>query len=103
MDTLSLRGIAEEFGYSAPYLTNLFHIGTGLPVTAWIVQRRIRAAEKLLLDSNAPVAAVAEAVGMNDLTYFSRQFARHVGLTPARFRLEQRNRSATQHDDGPHQ
>jgi AraC-like DNA-binding protein len=40
----------------------------------------------LLRNSDVDVATACEAVGFNDLCYFSRQFARHVGVTPGRFR-----------------
>lgn len=83
---VSLRDVAQALGYSACHLTHTFRESTGTPVTAWIIKRRIIAAQKLLAESNASVAAAAEAVGFNDLCYFTRQFVRHVGVTPGRFR-----------------
>lgn len=83
---ISLRDVAAEFGYSPCYLTNAFRHATGLPITAWIIKRRICAAQELLGPGNVNVAVVSEAVGFNDLCYFTRQFVRHVGITPGRFR-----------------
>ncbi len=83
---ISLRHVAQALGYSPCHLTHTFSESTGTPVTAWIIERRIIAAQELLAESNATVAAVAEAVGFNDLCYFTRQFVRHVGVTPGRFR-----------------
>ena len=83
---ISLRDVAEAFGYSAYYLTNAFARSTGLQITAWILKRRIGAAQRLLADSNASVAVTCEAVGFDDLCYFTRQFVRHVGVTPGVFR-----------------
>ena len=40
----------------------------------------------LLRDSDAPIAAVAVAVGFPDAKYFSRQFKRTYGETPQTFR-----------------
>lgn len=85
-EPISLRDVAEVFGYSACHLTHTFSQITGTPITAWIIKRRITAAQKLLAESNVNVAAACEAVGFNDLCYFTRQFVRHVGMTPGRFR-----------------
>jgi AraC-like DNA-binding protein len=84
---ISLRDVAGTFGYSSCYLTNIFSQTTGTPITAWIIKRRILAAQQLLAESNVNVATACEAAGFNDLCYFTRQFVRHVGMTPGRFRL----------------
>jgi AraC-like DNA-binding protein len=83
---ISLREVAETFGYSAGYLTNAFRRTTGLPITAWITKRRIVAAQRLLGEANASVAAACEAVGFSDVCHFTRQFVHYVGITPRRFR-----------------
>jgi AraC-like DNA-binding protein len=83
---ISLRDVARTFGYSACHLTHTFRRTTGTPITAWIIKRRILAAQKLLAEENVDVATACEAVGFNDLCYFTRQFVRHVGTTPGRFR-----------------
>jgi AraC-like DNA-binding protein len=85
-EPISLRDVARELGYSPCYLTYAFRASTGTPITAWIIKRRIAAAQQLLGESDAKVAAAAQAVGFNDLCYFTRQFVRHVGVTPGRFR-----------------
>jgi AraC family transcriptional activator of pobA len=83
---ISLRDVAAAVGYSPCHLTTKFREATGIPVTSFIVKRRIRAAQELLSDKHADLTAVCEAVGFGDVGYFRRQFIRHVGLTPGRFR-----------------
>jgi AraC-like DNA-binding protein len=39
-----------------------------------------------LASGQTDVATACERVGFNDLCYFTRQFVRHVGTTPGRFR-----------------
>jgi two-component system response regulator YesN len=87
---ISLRDVAQAVGYSPCHLTTTFRQMTGTPVTAFIIKRRINAARELLENGNIDVAAACEAVGFNDLAYFSRQFVRHVGVTPGRFRTASR-------------
>ncbi|HEY4439850.1 MAG TPA: AraC family transcriptional regulator [Candidatus Elarobacter sp.] len=83
---ISLRDVAHALGYSASHLTDTFRRSTGTPVTAWIIRRRMQAAAELIRDSGISVATACESVGYNDLGYFTRQFARHVGMTPGRYR-----------------
>lgn len=83
---ISLRDVARDLGYSPAHLTYVFRRETGSPVTASIIERRISAARDLLRRSTASVEDVCEHVGFRDLRYFTRQFARHVGLTPCRYR-----------------
>jgi AraC-like DNA-binding protein len=85
-DPISLRDVADVFGYSACHLTHTFSQITGTPITAWIIKRRIVAAQQLLAETNATVATACESAGFDDLCYFTRQFVRHVGMTPGRFR-----------------
>jgi AraC-like DNA-binding protein len=85
-EQISLRHVAAAVGYSPCHLTATFRQATGTPVTAWIIKRRIQAAQQLLGEANVDVATACERVGFSDLCYFTRQFVRHVGVTPGRFR-----------------
>ena len=85
-EPISLRDVARALGYSPCHLTYAFRRATGMPVTAWIIRRRIHAAMDLLRDTDADVATACASVGFNDVYYFKRQFVRHAGMTPARFR-----------------
>jgi AraC-like DNA-binding protein len=64
-----------------------------MPVTRWIIRRRIIAAQKLFSEANVDVVKACEAVGFTDLGYFRRQFVRHVGMTPKRFRYAMNQRT----------
>jgi YesN/AraC family two-component response regulator len=44
------------------------------------------AAQELLVETQDKVVTVCEAVGFGDMCYFTRQFVRHVGVTPSKFR-----------------
>jgi AraC-like DNA-binding protein len=91
---ISLRDVASTMGYSPGHLTTTFRRVTGMPVTAWIIGRRVVAARDLLAGGATSVAAACELTGFADLCYFTRQFARRVGVTPGRFRQVARS------DDG---
>jgi AraC-like DNA-binding protein len=87
-DSITLRDVAAAVGYSACHLTTKFREETGTPVYSWILKRRIVKAQELLSDGE-DIVTVCAAAGFNDLGYFRRQFVRHVGIPPGRFRSEQ--------------
>lgn len=92
---ISLRDVAVAFGYTASHMTTAFRHTTGMSVTAWIIKRRVLAARVLLGEQHASVAFACDAAGFHDVCYFTRQFRRHVGVTPGRFRSSMRDGTAT--------
>ncbi|MDB5093133.1 MAG: chemotaxis protein CheY [Candidatus Eremiobacteraeota bacterium] len=83
---ISLRDVAAALGYSRSHLTNLVSTATGKPLNAWIIERRIVAAQEQLTDPYATVAEVAASVGFGDTAHFSRKFKRIVGMTASEWR-----------------
>lgn len=58
----------------------------GLPVHAWLRQRRMERAAELLRDSSLSVLGVAQSVGYSSASQFTAAFRRHYGVTPAQYR-----------------
>ena len=85
-ERISLRDVAAALGYSRSHLTNLVRVATGKPLNAWIIERRITAAQQQLADPYETVAEVAAAVGFGDTAHFCRKFKRVVGMTPSEWR-----------------
>ena len=52
------------------------------------LNRRIERAKDLLASSEMSVTAIAESCGFATLYAFSRQFSRHVGTSPLKYRSE---------------
>jgi AraC family transcriptional regulator len=90
-EQISLRHVASALGYSSSYLTSLVRTLTGKPLTAWIIERRIAAAQELLTDPCTTVAEVAATVGFGDKGHFSRKFKKIVGMTPSEWRRQHTN------------
>jgi AraC-like DNA-binding protein len=55
-------------------------------VQAWIAERRLAEARRLLAQTDEPVEAVGRRSGFRDASYFSRRFRRAHGVTPAAWR-----------------
>ncbi len=88
---IGLCEVAQAVGYSPAYLTDLMRRQTGQTLNRWIVERRIKAACSLLLESTHTVEQIAEAVSYRYAGCFFRQFRRSLGMSPQVWRNTQRS------------
>lgn len=86
---ISLQDVALAAGYCPAYLTDLVRRHTGQTVNHWILERRMVAAQTLLLESNLCVNQIAEAVGYQHEGHFFRQFRQYHKTTPQAWRKAQ--------------
>lgn len=97
MEKLSLEAISAQLHIGRTKLCALAKtLSGGETLTQMITHRRVEAAKRLLLTSNQPVSAVAEAVGISDYNYFSKLFRGVTGKTPRAFRKENRQNAKKQ-------
>ena len=91
MEKLSLASISKQLHIGRTKLCALAkELSGGETLSYLIAQRRINAAKRLLLQSNLPISAVAEEVGISDYNYFSKVFRSITGTTPSAFRKKVR-------------
>jgi len=83
---LSRQYISDYIGLSPDYLVKLFKKETGISISDYIVQERIRIAKELLAHSDLPVSSIAQAVGYSNFAYFSTTFKKEVSMTPQDYR-----------------
>ena len=92
MEKLSLESISNALHIGRTKLCRLAkELSGGHTLSYLIAQRRMEAAKGLLVQSNLPISAVAEAVGISDYNYFSRVFRSLTGMTPRDFRKKRRD------------
>lgn len=83
---LSLKRFANELFLNTSYLSSLFKKETGLTLTDYVNQHRIGYAKRLLKSTTLSIQAIATAVGISDIHYFTRLFRRETGVSPREFR-----------------
>lgn len=81
----SLEEIALAAGMSLFHLLRQFKAAIGLPPHAYLMQRRVDQARRLMLKGHA-LRDVAIRVGYADQAHFSREFPRFYGVAPSTVR-----------------
>jgi AraC-like DNA-binding protein len=81
---LMLASLAGEVGLSRYQLLRGFARELGLPPHAYILQRRIALARRLIRDGHA-LAEAAAIAGFFDQSHLTRCFTRQFGVTPSRY------------------
>jgi AraC-like DNA-binding protein/CheY-like chemotaxis protein len=88
--SITLGDVAKAVGYSPAYLTNLTRRRTGQTIQQWIIERRMVAARRLLLETDYIVERIAAQVGYQHSVHFFRQFRQLHGTTPQNWRSHHR-------------
>lgn len=83
---LQIEDIAKHIHVSTSYLSKSFSNVTGDTITEYINAVRIKAAKKLLRETEAPIYQISEDVGYNSSYYFCRIFKKATGVTPLQYR-----------------
>lgn len=80
--SLCVDSIASHFGVSSTTLQKLLKETTGSTVAAYIETQRLNKAYKLLTQTNAAIAQVAQECGFNSPNSFYKAFKRSFGTAP---------------------
>ena len=88
----TLEELARAAGTSRSVLAERFQQLVGSAPMQYLAQWRMLLATNLLCRSNAPLARIAEEVGYQTDTAFSRAFRREFGLPPAAWRRSRTSR-----------
>jgi len=84
-EDLSLATLAAEAGLPRHHLIRAFRRETGLTPHAFLVDRRIIAAQERLRRGESPAEAAA-ATGFSDQAHLTRAFKARLGVTPGAYR-----------------
>jgi AraC-like DNA-binding protein len=77
---------ASQLSISPNHLNKAVKEATGKSPTRWIDEALVLEAKVLLSQTASPVATIADQLGFNDPSYFSRLFRRYEGISPLDFR-----------------
>ena len=87
---LRVDTLAREVGLSSRTLGRRFMNSVGQTPQAYIQERRVDTARRMLETSDTPIDNIRRRVGYADATAFRRAFRQHAGLSPTDYRRRYR-------------
>lgn len=85
-DSLRITDLARSVRTTPDHLIRLFKKELGCTPAQFIIDRRMTQAMLMLSSEPMMIKEVAYALGYDNLSYFTRLFRRHTGLTPRAYR-----------------
>jgi AraC-like DNA-binding protein len=85
----SVAEYAKHLGCSEKSLGRATLAVTGVGAKAFLTNRIVLEARRLLVHTHAPVATISEQLGFDEATNFVKFFRREAGVTPGTFRTSQ--------------
>jgi YesN/AraC family two-component response regulator len=82
-EVLRVDRIAAQFSYSTAYFCRLFKKTFACTFTEYVNRQRIVTAKRMLDNGMYSISEAANAVGINNYSYFSKLFREQVGLLPS--------------------
>lgn len=80
------QDIADYVHLSQNHLARLFRKETGMSISEYILQERMKRAFGLLTETPLAVGAIAQKCGYENYSYFLTLFRRVTGMTPSQYR-----------------
>lgn len=87
----SVEVLAANIGLSTSRLAHLFRDNAGMSIQSYIVEQRLQAAAKLIVQSDERISQIAYRVGFNDVSNFNHAFKRRFGMSPRQYRARSDN------------
>ena len=79
--------LAELCNLSNSYFSTLFKRHITLPPKKYLMKIRLEKAKELLVQSDETITRICEAVGFQDIHYFSQYFKNQEGYSPSTYRI----------------
>ena len=85
---LTLGDIAASAHISPSYFHLIFKNSIGVTPARYLLDVRMREAQKLLINTSLPLSEIAGMCGFDSQSYFTDVFRREEGVTPGKFRRD---------------
>ena len=84
-ENITLDSLASALNISVSQLKRIFKEQTSTTVIAYLTKIRITTAKRLIREHDMNFTQIAEAVGYDNICYFSAQFKRQTGMPPPEY------------------
>jgi len=87
LDTrIKMEDLCELTGLSSSYISRLFRRETGMPVSRYILSKKIETACNMLSYSDYPIMWISNALAFPSQSYFTKVFTEECKMTPRKYR-----------------
>lgn len=83
---IGLDDLTSQFHMSREHISRLFKKETGENFISYLTRLRMKNAARLINEAKHSMQTVAENIGFNDASYFSRSFKKYYGISPEDYR-----------------
>ena len=90
-ENIDLKTLADIEHYNMSYYSDWFKNNMNITVTEYIKNLRIKKAKELMTETDLSILQIAQRVGYEHNSSFTRAFKETEGISPAQFRKESKN------------
>lgn len=83
MEQITVRELSEQFFFSPNYIGNLFRKTMGKGIKEYLIDIRLRAADRLIADNRYKLYEISKMVGYQDYEYFRKLYKKYRGRNPS--------------------
>ncbi|UJF31929.1 helix-turn-helix transcriptional regulator [Paenibacillus hexagrammi] len=87
-DSVTAQELGEAINFHPVYIARCMQKEFGCSPMDYLLRYRVERAKLLLLQTDLPVAYIAEEVGFNHAAYFTSCFSKYEGITPRTYRQQ---------------
>lgn len=84
-EAISLSSLAVHLHLSREYTATLFKKEVGIPVSAYVNEKKLLLARDLIRDDEYSLTNIAKMLGFANYGYFSRMFKKRFGVSPSQY------------------
>ena len=85
-EEITAKSLGDALNFHPVYIARCMHKEYGLSPSAYLLRYRIEQSKLLLMQTDFPIARIAEEVGFNQTPYFSSCFLKMEGISPRQYR-----------------
>lgn len=83
---LPLSELCKKLNFSLPYISRRFKLDTAMTFNNFLQKTRVEQSCRLLIETDEPITAIAQAVGYDDIKFFGKVFKENTKMSPSEFR-----------------
>ncbi len=87
-EKITMKVLADQLHMNEQHMVRIFKKETGQSVLDYITQQRIAVAGMMLRDTDHSINFIADCVGCENYSYFTKIFKKQTGYTPSEYRSQ---------------